>query len=110
MSAIPDEIRQAVMDRDNRRCVVCRIGVATDIHHRQRRREGGHSLANCVAMDRVCHGRVHNQPKWARDNGWIVSVYDDPSGVPMRWQGALMYLGYDGSVNPTLGEGREQVT
>lgn len=109
VSEIPKALRQAVRERDGNRCCVCFIAESTDFHHRQRRREGGHTIPNALMMCRSCHSRVHNQPKWARENGWIVSVSDDPAVIPVKYQGRFVVLDHHGNVTPWVlgGQGLE---
>lgn len=56
---------------------------ATDVHHRQRRREGGHAITNLLHLCRPCHAWAHAHPAEARAAGLIVSVYGDPATVPV---------------------------
>lgn len=92
MSAIPKQNRQVVHDRDQV-CFRCGIGNATDVHHRLRRREGGHGLENLILLCRACHAWVHAHPEEARDAGLIVSVAAQPEKIPARrWDGAWVLL------------------
>lgn len=103
---IPRKVRVAVRERSAGRCELratsdC-TGVATDQHHRKRRRDGGHGLANVVDACRPCHTHAHAHPRQARDMGWIVSAFEvDPAMVPIRRIGGpgeqLTYLHDDGS-------------
>jgi hypothetical protein len=68
------------------------------IHHRQRRREGGHGIWNLLGVDNVCHSRIHAHPKWAHANGWIVSVFDEEApSVPVKVRGRMVLLTDDGA-------------
>jgi len=44
---------------------------SVEVHHRERR--GKKYLDECtwVAVSRENHIRIHNNPKWARENGWL---------------------------------------
>jgi hypothetical protein len=97
VSDIPSSARVAVKNRCQSRCEVCGIGPLEAVHHRQRRREGGHAVWNLLGLDSVCHARIHAHPKWAHVNGWIVSVHDEnPALVPARIRGDLCWLTEEG--------------
>lgn len=96
MSKIPRKAREAVRKRDLR-CVVC-MSQGYDIHHRQRRREGGHGLDNMILLCRSCHERAHKHPEWARERGFIVSVYSDPGETPLKTYSGWVALRADGSL------------
>lgn len=95
---IPAAVRTAVDTRDNRQCLRC--GAAgREIHHRQRRREGGHGLENCVLLCGADHRWVHSHPSQARDTGFIVSVFDDVvADVPIRAYYGWVRLTSEGGV------------
>jgi hypothetical protein len=84
---IPDGARATVAARSGGRCELgleaagC-TGAATDVHHRQRRREGGHAVVNLLHLCRGCHTWVTEHPAAARELGAIVSVYADPATTP----------------------------
>lgn len=53
------------------------------VHHRKLRSQGGdNSPSNLIAVcghgTAGCHGRIHANPKWAKDNGYIVRRDEDP--------------------------------
>lgn len=99
MSKIPTKAREAVRTRDNQQCQRCGVR-GVEIHHRQRRRAGGHGLANMVLLCSVCHHQwAHANPAAAREAGFIVSAYtEDPSTVPMRTFSGTRMLHDDGSI------------
>ena len=81
MSAIPAAKRRAVETRDGG-CVVC--GMAPyDVHHRMRRREGGHRLSGLVALCRTHHAEVHANPTLGRAWGLIVPTWGDTLTTPI---------------------------
>ena len=82
MSAIPTAARDKVWERQNRQCTRCG-GRGYQIHHRQRRREGGHAVGNLVGLCRTCHDRVHRHPDKAKMDGYIVHIEDDPLVIPI---------------------------
>lgn len=78
---IPARQRELVRERDGG-CVVC--GMAPyDVHHRKRRRDGGHATSNLVALCRLHHSWMHANPDVARAWGLIVSAWGDPSKTPI---------------------------
>lgn len=94
---IPKEIRDAVHERERDMCIRC--GTAgSDIHHRKRRRDGGHSRPNCILLCRVCHQEAHANPAWARERGLIVSAFtDDIAGQPVHTYAGWVRLESDGT-------------
>lgn len=106
MSAIPAKTRAAVRERDQDRCVRCSLHVNVagggSIHHRQRRRDGGHRPCNLIVLcgsgTTGCHGWVTAHPAQARDSGFIVPTWGDPATTPILYQGRLMMLGDDYSL------------
>ena len=95
---IPSATRKKVIERDKDRCWRCGLR-GTEIQHRKRRREGGHSLSNLIRMCHTCHMWVHDHPAGATGSGWTVSVYGNPSQIPVqRWDGALILLHDDGQM------------
>lgn len=101
VSRVPERVRDAVIQRAKGRCECCGIGLATDLHHRMRRRDGGHSPENSLLVDRTCHDRIHAHPGWSRDNGWIVgslSGFEETIAErPARIGGKWAYLLPDGT-------------
>jgi hypothetical protein len=53
-------------------CQVCNRRRAFDVHHRKRR-EGKLLLDKnfWLAVCRVCHEKVHSEPRWAREMGYL---------------------------------------
>lgn len=97
---VPPENRAAVRARSGGRCEAALPGVctvnATDVHHRRRRRDGGHEVANLLDLCRACHRWAHDNPARARELGVIVSVYADPARtpafLPSRFTGARVWV------------------
>lgn len=59
-------------------------GVATDRHHRKRRRSGDHSPENRCDLCSHCHHTViHRNPQWAYAHGWLVHSWEQPGQVPL---------------------------
>lgn len=58
--AIPPAVRQAVLDRDDNRCVVCGSNWRLELHHVVYRSQGGgHDDANLATLCQRCHQRIH---------------------------------------------------
>ncbi len=96
---IPTRAREAIRRRDGGVCFRCGCGGVMDLHHRQRRREGGHGLANLIALCPGCHRWVHANPTEARRCGWIVSslAAGEPAEIPARhYTGDYVLLDDDG--------------
>ena len=55
---------------------VC-TGQPVDVHERLTRARGGSILdeANCMAVCRACHSYIHDNPKWATEQGFLISRY-----------------------------------
>lgn len=86
---IPSAVRHTVRVRDQGRCTICG-GMGDEINHRVRRREGGHSPANLHLVCSTDHQRLHSNPEWARERGYILSAVQDvdPGSMPLRaWYG-----------------------
>lgn len=102
MSDIPQKVRIVVDAREQGRCLRCG-GRGTDIHHRKRRREGGHGLANCILLCRTCHQWAHANPLLAREQGFIVRANndDDPAQTLVRAWWGWTWLTENGAYRPT---------
>jgi hypothetical protein len=69
-------------------CEICGVAIyrdAYEAHHRKLRSQGGtdagsNLLALCPGPS-GCHARIHMNPTWAKDNGWIVHPAADPALV-----------------------------
>lgn len=86
---IPTKARQEIAVRDNSQCRRCGMR-GYEIHHRKRRREGGHGLENLVLLCRPCHAASHSDPPRARSTGFIV-----PTWVSEAWTVPLkMFAGW----------------
>lgn len=96
-TAIPTAARNAVRHRQQGQCARCgaRYG---EVHHRQRRREGGHRWSNLVGLCGTCHRWVHANPDEAKSKGYIVHIADNPEETPIATFMGLMLFDDDGSV------------
>lgn len=73
MSQIPTKAREQVWERQNRQCARCGAK-GSEIHHRMRRREGGHGVHNLVGLCGTCHRWVHANPVEAQLQGYIIHI------------------------------------
>lgn len=92
MSQIPTLTRHEVRVRDMGLCIAC-AAMGSEIMHRIRRREGGHSLSNLALGCHTCHRRCHENPTWAMDTGFILSAVADvdPAQEPIwSWRGWML--------------------
>jgi HNH endonuclease len=74
-----EETRAALQRRSGGWCEICGQQPATDAHHRQRRRQGDHSIRNGLLLCRTCHRGAHEHPADARGFGWIVPTWASPA-------------------------------
>lgn len=97
-AAIPTKARHVIGRRDEGICRRCGMR-ASAIHHRQRRREGGHGYWNLIALCGTCHAYIHANPNEAREKGFIVSVSEqEPEKVPVFSYSGPVVLNSDGTV------------
>lgn len=89
---IPTKAREVVRKRQNGQCARCGV-LYSDLHHRQRRREGGHGYENLVGLCRDDHSWVHKNPAAARRDGYIVPIHvSDIASVPIKsFMGAVVF-------------------
>lgn len=54
-------------------CEICKTGKSWDVHHRAGR-IGRRLLEtwNWLLVCRSCHNRIHDNPAWARDQGYLI--------------------------------------
>lgn len=87
---IPQASRDLVHHRSGGHCEIrgaddCAF-TATDLHHRKRRRDGGHAASNLLDACAPCHRNAHAHPQLARERGWIVSAFAvDPALEPVSY-------------------------
>jgi 5-methylcytosine-specific restriction endonuclease McrA len=58
----------------NPRCGVCGGG-ATDIHHKSKRGKNLSNKDTFMAVCRICHNRIHDNPAWAKEMGYLIYEY-----------------------------------
>lgn len=95
-----DKQRELVYAREQGRCVVCLTPITEgSVHHRQGR--GGpdpHRLSNliltCGSGTTGCHGKIHANPAWSYDNGYMVrrNGVMRPEDVAVRYGDLMIHL------------------
>jgi hypothetical protein len=90
-----------VRKRSGATCECCGISTATHIHHRQLRRSGDHTVPNLLHLCGFCHTRLHGHVRYALDQGFIVSAYDNPAMREVLYRGRdWVFLGMNGELLP----------
>lgn len=102
--------RAAVIRRDNYRCVRCGRMMGSSpfsIQHRKARGMGGttdpqiNSPSNLILLCgdgvRGCHGWVESNREEARESGWGIHSWDDPTDMPVQYLDGIYYLDHDGN-------------
>lgn len=89
---IPTRARELVWERQDRQCARCG-NTGREIHHRMRRREGGHGVHNLVGLCGTCHRWVHANPKAAQEQGYIIPIScKDIASVPLKsFMGEILF-------------------
>lgn len=86
---IPTKARDVVRERQGGQCARCG-NTYTALHHRMRRREGGHAWENLVGLCHTCHKWAHDNPVTAQQHGYVIPIHvQDISLVPIK-----TYLGW----------------
>jgi hypothetical protein len=81
----PAQVRALILQRCHGLCEACGqpLYELWHAHHRQRRGQGDHTLANGIALHPLCHIQspraVHDNPTWAKSRGLIVRPEEDPA-------------------------------
>lgn len=68
------KVRKEYLEEKEYRCEICG-GQATDIHHKSGRAHNTLEKRTFMALCRACHRRCHDNPAWARENGYLVYEY-----------------------------------
>ncbi len=91
------ECRRIVNARAEGRCERCSRPMATTVHHRRKRSQGGPwSPSNCVALcghgTAGCHGWVESNPLAAHSEGLWLRAGEPPEEISLiyRWQRVLL--------------------
>lgn len=64
-------VRREYLEEKNGRCEVC-DREATDIHHKSGRGRNTCEKLTFLAVCRPCHQRIHDNPAWAKEQGYLV--------------------------------------
>lgn len=80
---IPVEVREVVRKRSGDYCELCLDAYGDQLHHRQSRRGGDHSVPNLVHLCATCHRKVHSHPAWSNRDGWIVPMHAQAAVTPL---------------------------
>jgi 5-methylcytosine-specific restriction endonuclease McrA len=114
--AVQEAARRIVRERDQDRCCMCGIHITDGNgaqHHRIAKGMGGSALlespSNLVTLcgrgnKDLDHGKVHGNPEWARNHGWIVSRHLDPAEIPVDMVDGWWLLDADGGRRPYVQE------
>lgn len=54
-------------------------------HHRQGRTPYNTVVVNLLLACHLCHAKIHAEPEWARERGYIVSDSIDPAVIPVLY-------------------------
>jgi hypothetical protein len=94
-STIDRALRQMLLGRCESRCELCleRLprGGWHPHHRRLKGQGGGDEITNLLALDALCHRRVHGHVAWSYDHGFLVHAFIvNPAQVPValglsRW-------------------------
>lgn len=77
-------LRFSLWVRSGGRCEFCRdpIRDSAEVHHRRLRSQGGgHDEGNLVLVHPRCHRWAHSNPAAARDLGWLVHGWEEPTSI-----------------------------
>ena len=53
-------------------CEVCMKAKTSDVHHRNGRGKYYMDVGTWLSVCRPCHDKIHKEPKWAREKGYLV--------------------------------------
>ncbi len=105
---IPTRSREMVYERDQGRCVRCRMRPQVKQWHHRRGRsvddEHRHAPCNGVTLCPTCHEWVHKNPFEARAEGWIVARHLVPCEVPCTIFGQEVYLSHNAPIRYSIQE------
>ena len=97
MSKIPEKARALVAVRSMGRCERCGMR-GSEIHHRLRRRDGGHPVGILVNLCGTCHRWAHANPVAAKATGFIIGPWHaDPNSVPIKTYSEWVLFDDDGN-------------
>lgn len=101
-----------VRDRDEAQCILCGRTDELHTHHRRPRGRGGSRFpginlaSNLITVCAYHHAYIHQNVRWARRRGLLVSQYKDPAAVPIKLiRHGWVELLPEGGMNPIDREG-----
>lgn len=53
-------------------CEVCMKAKTSDVHHTKGRGRFYMDVDTWLSVCRSCHDKIHKEPKWAREKGYLV--------------------------------------
>jgi len=53
-------------------CEVCMKAKTSDVHHTKGRGRFYMDVDTWLSVCRPCHDKIHKEPKWAREKGYLV--------------------------------------
>lgn len=90
-----------IKDRAKGKCEVCgtQVGEEYDPHHRQLKSRGGKDKAsNLLHICHKCHMKIHDQPAWASDKGYMIASWEKPEEMGfLNWRGFWIDIYDDGT-------------
>ncbi|MDJ0796020.1 MAG: HNH endonuclease [Calothrix sp. MO_167.B12] len=76
------EIRQEVLERDNRQCQVCGKEHSAQVHHIIPRSQGGtNELSNLIVLCGRCHMLISPVPPWLITKLWQIPEAEIPAAA-----------------------------
>ncbi len=96
-TGFPASVVERVLTRSGGECEAMLTGctiTAEHLHHRRVKAMGGsrqpstNTAANALYLCLSCHARIHGQPRWAVDNGFLVAQHHEPTERAVWWRSA----------------------
>ena len=90
---VDNDIAQKVLARAKGFCEACGFSGELVLHHRKLRSQGGQdAVSNLIAIHSKCHNMgtksIHNQPKAAKEKGFIVPSWEKPEHTVLHLYGS----------------------
>ena len=93
-------VLELIEKRSQGRCEVCGAYCEGeyDPHHRKLRSRGGlDEASNLLYICHKCHRKIHENPEWASERGYMVSSWSVPADIPfLHWAHGITYIGNEG--------------
>jgi hypothetical protein len=85
---LPKVLRDLLWGQSEGLCDLCGIQLPVKgwhAHHRKLKSQGGRDeTANLLALHFPCHDRIHDNPTWSKQRGYIVHPSYDPATRPVH--------------------------